>query len=103
MTTLAFNLLLRYPGKVLQPYAGVGVGVFFARQRDAGSGESQSSTAPGLNVLGGLRWKVTEHVALFGEYKYDRARFSFSSTPSLTGYDATYSANSFVFGVGYHF
>jgi opacity protein-like surface antigen len=103
VTALAFNLLFRYPGKALQPYAGVGLGVFFAHQKDAGTGESQSSTAPGLNVLGGLRWKITEHVGVFGEYKYERVRFSFDPTPSLTGYNSTYSANSFVFGVGYHF
>ena len=32
VTTWAANVVYRYPGEVFQPYAGVGVGLFFARE-----------------------------------------------------------------------
>lgn len=98
VTTLAFNALARYPGDVLQPYAGVGLGVFFAS-----IGNNQSDTAPGLNALAGLRMKVTQQVGLFAEYKYNRAAFSFEPSRTALGLDTTYQAHHVVFGVGYHF
>lgn len=103
MLTLAPNLVFRYPGKRLQPYIGVGPGIFFARLKDAQTGDSQSTTSLGLNVQVGLRYFLARHVALFGEYKFNYARLSFDETSNLDGFDATYSANNFVFGIGYHF
>ena len=50
VTTVAFNLVIRYPSKRIQPYAGVGVGVFFL-----GIPGFESATSPGLNVLAGTR------------------------------------------------
>jgi opacity protein-like surface antigen len=103
VTTLAFNLVARYPGERLQPYAGAGVGLFFARVNDKSVNERQTSTAPGLNTQVGLRYLLTQHVSLFGEWKYNYARFSVDPTPNLLGYNATYTAHHLVFGVGYHF
>jgi hypothetical protein len=39
-------------------------------------------------------------VALFAEYKYNRASFSF---PNAIGLEADYSANIFMGGLSYHF
>jgi opacity protein-like surface antigen len=103
MTTLAFNILARYPGERLQPYAGAGLGIFFARFKDGETGESQSSTKPGLNILGGLRYKVTDHIGIFGEYKFNYVHLSFDPTPSLLGFNSDFTSHNFVFGVGYHF
>lgn len=97
VTTVALNAMLRYPGERFQPYAGAGFGVFIA-----GAG-GQSDTAPGLNALAGLRVKLTEHVGLFGEYKYNRAAFSFSPSSTSLGYDTTYQAHHVAVGVSYHF
>ncbi len=97
VTTWAANLVYRYPGEVFQPYAGVGVGVFFARESDATG--SQSSISQGLNVQAGLRVLVTKQVALFGEYKFNKARLNFKDSDV----SAQYEASLFVFGVGYHF
>jgi opacity protein-like surface antigen len=103
MTTLAFNVLARYPGKHFQPYAGVGLGVFFARLHDKAVGASQSSTTEGLNTQLGLRYLVTDRVFAFGEWKFNYVRTNFNQTPALFGFDATYTARNFMFGVGYNF
>lgn len=75
VTTWALNLIARYPGERFQPYAGAGLGVFFARMSDLPG--SSSDTAPGLNALAGARFLIAKQVALFGEYKYNRATFEF--------------------------
>ena len=97
VTTWATNLVYRYPGEVFQPYAGVGVGAFFARGSDTSS--SDTSISPGLNVQAGLRVLVTKQVALFGEYKFNSTQMHFKDADL----SAQYKASLFVFGVGYHF
>ena len=99
VTTWAFNLVYRYPGEIVQPYAGVGVGVFFARASDADG--SSLSVSPGLNALAGLRVFVTKQMALFGEYKFNSARLHFKDSASYPS--GHYSDNLLAFGVGYHF
>ena len=96
--TWGINAVVRYPGKTFQPYAGVGLGVFFAKATF--QGQSDSDTVPGLNALAGLRFFATEHVALFAEYKYNRATFNL---PNAIGFEADYSANIFMGGLSYHF
>lgn len=96
--TWGINAIVRYPGKTFQPYAGVGLGVFFAEAKF--QGQSDSDTAPGLNALAGIRFFAIDHLALFAEYKYNRASFSF---PNAIGFDVDYSANIFMGGVSYHF
>ena len=96
--TWGVNAVVRYPGKTFQPYAGVGLGVFFAKATF--QGQSDSDTVPGLNALAGLRIFATDHVALFAEYKYNRATFNL---PNAIGFEADYSANIFMGGLSYHF
>lgn len=96
--TWGINAIVRYPGKTFQPYAGVGLGVFIANATF--QGQSDSDTAPGLNALAGIRLFATDHLALFAEYKYNRASFNF---PTAIGFEADYSANIFMGGVSYHF
>lgn len=103
VTTLAFNVLARYPGKHFQPYAGVGLGIFFAHLDNRAVRDSQSSTAPGLNTQLGLRYLATDRVFAFGEWKFNYARADFDPTPRLRGFDATYTAHNVMFGVGYNF
>jgi len=100
------NIVVRYQMGQFEPYAGVGMGVFFANVKDGASGESSSSTAVGLNTQLGLRYLVTKNVSLFGEWKYNRASFNFSDsspTQATGGLKGDYSANIFAFGLGYHF
>ncbi len=103
--TWAFNAVVRYPGERFQPYVGAGLGLFFADLRS--SGAKADNAVPGLNVLAGARYFVTRDIALFGEYKYNRASFTFDQAVS-TGSGATalkgdYSANLFLVGVSAHF
>jgi opacity protein-like surface antigen len=90
----------------LQPYVGVGLGVFFARAKDADGSDSDNGV-PGLNALAGIRYFFTEHVALFGEYKYNRATFTFDTIDSgngaVGGFKGTYSASMVVGGLSFHF
>jgi hypothetical protein len=101
ITTWAFNVVLRYPGQRLQPYAGIGPALFFARLRSEAPtstfGEAQALNL-GVNTQVGLRYLWKSNVSMFGEWKYNHARLSFDSFPN-----ANYNAHLLVFGVGYHF
>jgi len=98
------TVLVRYQAGQFEPYAGVGMGVYFARL--SSGGESSSDTNVGLNTQLGLRYKITQNLAVFGEWKYNRAHLNFDlSTPNgnVGGFKGDYSANILAFGVGYHF
>lgn len=87
----------------LQPYVGVGLGVFFARASDA-TGSASDNGVPGLNALAGVRYYFTERVALFGEYKYNRATFDFDNFGGTgAGFKGDYSASHIVGGLSLHF
>jgi opacity protein-like surface antigen len=110
MATWAFNLIARYPGERFQPYAGVGPGIFWARISGNAIGPAgvaigtASHTSTGLNVLGGLKFALTERLALFGEYKYNQAAFNFGGF-GATAVDiyALYQAHHFVGGLSFNF
>jgi opacity protein-like surface antigen len=62
------NVVVRHQMGPFEPYAGVGLGLFFAHVKESQTGESSSSTRPGLNTQLGARYLVTKNVALFGEW-----------------------------------
>src|SRR5512146_1629703 len=102
------TLMLRYPGKRLQPYVGVGPALFFASLKGPTAPPGQSATAIGLNAEAGVRYFMTRHWALFGEGTYHRARLGYISNDSNPaadpfGFRATYSALSLSLGISYHF
>jgi opacity protein-like surface antigen len=110
--TVAPNLIFRYHKTRLQPYIGVGPGIFFARiQGEGPAPDSPESTSDngrlGLNLKAGFQYYITRHVTAFGEWKYNYARFEFEDNINLWpfpyGFDATYSMHLVSFGVGYHF
>ncbi len=72
------NIVVRHQMGQFEPYAGVGLGLFFARIKDGETGETSSSTRPGLNTQLGARYLVTQNIALFGEWKYNYAHLHFS-------------------------
>jgi opacity protein-like surface antigen len=86
----------------LQPYGGVGLGVFFANLSNGGGNSVSDNAVPGLNVLGGLRYFFTERIALFGEYKYNWAAFEFANGP-IGGFQADYRISQIVGGLSFHF
>jgi hypothetical protein len=77
--------------------------VFFARASDA-TGSASDNAVPGLNVLAGVRYFVTERVALFGEYKYNWATFELDNVAATAaGLKEDYSASHIVGGLSLHF
>lgn len=106
LTIAPLNFVFRYPGYRVQPYIGVGPGIFIANIKDPSitqGDNSQSSTKLGLNSFIGVRYYLTRHVSAFAEGKYNYVRFSFSENPNFFGFDATYSPISVAVGVNYHF
>jgi opacity protein-like surface antigen len=87
----------------LQPYMGVGIGVFFANASNS-FGSDTDNAAPGFNGLAGIRYYFTERIALFGEYKYTRATFNFDNIAAgNAGFRGDYSASHVVGGLSLHF
>ena len=91
----------RRPLCALQPYAGVGFGVFFADLSSPFG--SIESPVLGLNVLGGVRYYFTRQIALFGEYKYNRASFRVDNIEGTgAGIDGVYAVSHVVAGLSLH-
>ena len=99
VATQALNVVVRYPGESFQPYAGMGLGVFWGRTSGFIT-DTGSDVALGMNFLTGLRYMVTPEIAMFGEYKYVATTFDYGGTAMMR---ADYQAHHFVFGLGYHF
>ncbi len=99
-------VLVRVPSGLLsvplEPYAGVGLGVFFSSLSTQSF--SSSSTDVGFVSQVGVRYRITPNWAAFGEWKYNRASLSHQNLQGTgLNVDATYSANLLSFGVAYHF
>ena len=105
-TIAPLNFVFRYPGRRLQPYIGIGPGIFMGRIKDPSitqGDNSQSSTKFGLNAFVGVRYFFTRHVSAFAEGKYNYVRFNFEENPNFFGFKATYAPISASIGVAYHF
>ena len=96
LTTAALNVIIREPAlsKQLNPYGGIGPALFIT---SGGGGGGKTHVNLGVNLLAGARYFVSDHWAVFGEFKYDRATIAFG------GIDGQYSAQIFVVGLTYHF
>jgi opacity protein-like surface antigen len=100
------NIVVRHQMGQFEPYAGIGLGLFFAKISDGQTGESSSTTEPGLNAQLGARYYLAKNFTVFGEWKYNRANLNFSEsspTQATGGIKGDYSAHILAFGVGYHF
>ncbi|MCP9447963.1 MAG: porin family protein [Nitrospira sp.] len=96
--TFALNLIARYPGSVVQPYVGVGVGAFYFLSSGQIDGRQ---FVPGLNAQFGLKYLATPHWALFAEGKYNLAHVS--TLDQTFGISGLYSIFHVAGGVAYHF
>ena len=92
LTTWAINAIVRSPSLVaeLEPYGAIGPALFFTT-----NGATHASV--GVNLIAGARYFVTPRMALFGEFKYDRA------TLQTETFKGEYSSQIFVFGISFHF
>ena len=90
--TTMVSLLVQYPGRLMKPYVGVGVGWSSSFLLDAQlmkGAVTQTGTLRDTSVafqyFAGLRAHVTESVFVFGEYKYFASRYQWGGSlePSL--------------------
>lgn len=86
----------------LQPYAGVGLGLYWVDISNS-SFSAHANFVPGFNALGGIRYYFTDRIAMFTEYKYNRATLNFSGVQGLAGFEGVYSINLIVAGFTYHY
>lgn len=109
------NLLLRYPGDVMQPYIGLGAGLSGGFARDLSLQhstigvvhENAADGAFAYQLIGGVRANVSDRVFLFTEYKYFVANYQWESEfangshgPSFT---LNYRAHIIAGGLGFSF
>jgi opacity protein-like surface antigen len=86
----------------LQPYAGVGLGIYWVDISNS-SFTAHANFVPGFNALAGVRYYITDKIAIFTEYKYNRATFNFAGVQGLAGFEGVYSVNHIVGGISYHY
>jgi len=83
-----------FPQGRLHPYVGVGLGAFIAHLEtktsvlDVSTNFGDTDVTAGVQALAGMRFFLTRHIALFGEYKFvstDNFRFVLISQPGTVG------------------
>jgi opacity protein-like surface antigen len=118
VTAVSFNLMGRYPllkspdfprGR-LQPYIGIGPGLFITSIEDLepipeNNIGSKTLTFGGLQIIGGVKFFLLKKLSLFAEYKFSHftADLSGSSERFTLGATQNIDANHFYGGVAYHF
>jgi len=109
VTTMA-NLLVRYPGQMFQPYAGVGGGLSsgYLLGSDIQHGTDKVTGHAGTmtfayQFLGGLRGYVTQKVFVFGEYKYFVAKYDWDGKGTRPAVTLNLHAQLFSAGIGLSF
>ncbi len=95
---LSLNFILRDADGWIQPYIGVGPSLVWGSSfQFSGTSGGGSITAPGLNLLAGLRIPIFNRMMLFGEYKHTRATLDFRDI------QVDYRLHALVAGVGVMF
>jgi len=77
------NLLFRYPGRVIQPYIGIGAGtsqaiVVGSNIPGRTNKDFETSLTLGYQFIGGLQGNLSERTFLFSEYKHLAADYHWS-------------------------
>lgn len=95
-------VVVRYQAGAFEPYAGVGLGVFFSNLN--ARSQSDSSIDVGLNTQAGIRYRVNQNLSLFTEWKYNYANIehdNIAGSSLALSYD--YNVHIVAGGIGYHF
>lgn len=104
LTTIGANFIARYPGRMIQPYVGAGIGMAIARIGDTATVRNDTDVAAAWNLLVGLRAFLTSHVAVFTEYKYQGVSLQFDQAFGPDGgFAGNYRAQHILGGLSYHF
>lgn len=108
-------VMLRYPGNRLQPYIGIGAGVFFTDTKVdiqlSGENKTFSDTAVdfGLDTRAGLAWRLFRCFAIFGEYRFTYYEADYSDkidsggTESDVNIEIDNKVHYFLLGFSYRF
>jgi len=108
-------VMLRYPGDRLQPYIGIGGGVFFTDTEVdiqlSGENKNFSDTAVdfGLDTRAGLAWSLFRRFAIFGEYRFTYYKADYSDkidsggTESDVNVEIKNKVHYFLLGFSYRF
>ena len=96
------NLTLRYPGKTVVPYIGVGGGyssgvLTHGEIPGRSDRDFEGSWAFGSQFFGGVQGNLTEKVFLFSEYKY------FSADYHWKEFALDFRSQYALFGIGLRF
>ena len=96
------NLIIRYPGKVIQPYVGIGGGLsdgilFSADIPGRADRDFDPSYTFGYQFLAGFQSNMTEKTYLFGEYKRFAANYHWE------GLSLDFRAQYALVGIGIRF
>jgi len=112
-TLFAVNLLARKPIGVTQdfpsgrwsPYVGIGGGVQTSTFEPPGTIKEGRQRDPAFQGLAGVKAFLTQHVALFGEYKFTHASHTFEtqSGGAIITNKFTFNVNHLVGGIAFHF
>jgi opacity protein-like surface antigen len=91
----------------LQPYAGIGGGVFISHL-DGSIGSVQgtdTSTDAGLDLRLGVSYRIESNWAAFFEYRFTHASPTYTVEPfgGRTPADTTLNTNHFLLGLSYRF
>lgn len=101
------SVMVRSQFGPIEPYCGVGLALSFLHLHDDAMDITTSSNwNMGLIGKAGLRWMVTKHVAVFGEYKYNQFDFRYDRFllgSASGGGDGRYGSHIAVGGLGWHF
>lgn len=104
LTTIGANFIARYPGRMVQPYVGAGIGMGIARIGDTATIRSDTDITAAWNLLVGLRAFLTPQIAVFTEYKYQGVSLQFDQAFGLDGgFAGNYRAQHILGGLSYHF
>ncbi len=99
---VGINVVVRYPGEIWQPYAGIGPALFGGTQ-----GGSPMNIQGGWNVEAGVRANLSQHIYATVEAKYQQVR-TFHTEPTgpyghENGQSALLSRPIVLVGIGYAF
>ena len=101
LNTMA-NLIVRYPGERIIPYAGAGLGIshsFLTATAIPGAADTDlgGSWTLGYQFLGGVQGSLTDQLFLFGEYKYFAANYHWEQLA------LHFRTQYLLGGIGWHF
>ena len=96
------NILLRYPGRFVRPYVGVGGGLSNGVLHDTDIPDRKDKnvevgSALGHQLFAGIQLLIAQKVFLFGEYKYSSANYHWNQL------SVNYRSEYFLGGIGYVF